>query len=199
MCRLLETIKLNNGVLENISYHNLRINTARAELFKTDTDIQLEREVTIPCEFEKGLHRCRIVYKDIIEEIEYTPVPSRSFNKLKIIIHDRIDYHLKFEDRSLLNELFAQRGNADEIIIIKEGLVTDCTIGNLVFYDGTEWITPDKPLLNGTQRQALLDRELIIEKRIIEKELFDFQKAGIINTFFDLDHMPEIKIENIFY
>ena len=199
MCRLLETIKLNNGVLENLFYHNLRMNAARAELFNADTAIRLEKEVTIPCELKKGTYRCRILYKDIIEKTEFTPVPPRIFNSLKIVIHDRIDYHLKFADRSLLNELFSQRGNADEIIIIKEGLVTDCTIGNLVFYDGAEWITPDRPLLNGTQRQALLDRQLITEKRIIEKKLFDFQKAGIINAFFDLDHMPEIKIENIFY
>lgn len=199
MCLLLETIKLNNGVLENLFYHNLRMNAARAELFNAGTAIQIEKEVLIPDEFKEGLYRCRIIYNDAIEQTEFLPVRPRIFNCLKIIIYDRIDYHLKFADRSLLNALFSHRENADEIIIIKDGLVTDCTIGNLVFYDGVEWITPDRPLLKGTQRQALLDRKLITEKRITEKDLIDFQKAGIINAFFDLDHMSEIKIENIFY
>jgi 4-amino-4-deoxychorismate lyase len=199
MCLLLETIKLNNGVLENLFYHNRRMNAARAELFNASTAIQLEKEVQIPDQFKEGLYRCRITYNDTIMQNEFIPVHPGIFNRLKIIIHDRIDYHLKFADRTLLNALFAHRDNADEIIIIKDGLVTDCTIGNLVFYDGSEWITPDMPLLKGTQRQALLDRQLITEKRITEKDLFYFQKAGIINAFFDLDHMPEIKIENILY
>jgi 4-amino-4-deoxychorismate lyase len=174
------------------------MNAARAELFNAGTAIQLEKEALIPDEFKKGLYRCRITYSEKIDRIEFMPVLPRIFNSLKIIHHDQIDYHLKFADRSVLNELFAQRGNADEVIIIKNGMVTDCTIGNLVFYNGIEWITPDTPLLKGIQRQVLLDRVLITAKKIREKDLLHFQKAGIINTFFDLINMPVIKIENIF-
>ncbi len=50
-------------------------------------------------------------------------------------------------------------------LCVKNGLVTDCTIGNLVFFDGTGWVTPDQPLLKGTKRQALLDRKLVRKKR----------------------------------
>jgi 4-amino-4-deoxychorismate lyase len=39
MCLLLETIKLQNGVLENLYYHNLRMNAAREELFRTASSI----------------------------------------------------------------------------------------------------------------------------------------------------------------
>ncbi|MGV8095304.1 MAG: aminotransferase class IV [Mangrovibacterium sp.] len=195
---MLETIKLNNGILENLPYHNLRLNAARTELFSVKDTFQLEKEVLVPDEFKRGLYRCRITYGRTINQIEFSAISPRVFNHLKIIHHDRIDYHLKFTDRSLLNELLAQRENAEEIIIIKNGLVTDCTIGNLVFYNGTEWITPDTPLLRGTQRQALLDQHLITEKRINETELLSFKKVGIINAFFDLSNMPEIKIKNIF-
>lgn len=198
MCRLLETIKLKNGKLENLFYHNLRMNAAKAELYNANAGIRIEEEIRIPEEFKKGLYRCRVTYSRTIDEIVFVPVQPRSFHRLKTVHHNRIDYHLKFADRSILNELYAQRGNADEIMIIKNGLVTDCTIGNLVFFNGSEWVTPDTPLLKGTQRQALLDRQLIREKKIGETDLPLFQKVGIINAFFDLNNMPVIKNENIF-
>jgi len=48
---------------------------------------------------------------------------------------------------------------ADEVVFIKNGMVTDCSIGNLLFFDGHEWITPYIPLLKGTQRAFLLDKK----------------------------------------
>jgi len=199
MCQLLETIKLENGELKNLFYHNLRLNAARIGLFNVNAGIQLEKEIRIPHEYQTGLHRCRVTFSRTIDKIEFIPVHPRSFLRLKAVHHDLVDYQFKFADRTLLNELYAQRENADEIIIIKNGLVTDCTIGNLVFFTGTEWLTPDTPLLKGTQRQALLDRKLIMEKRISETDLFSFQQAGIINALYDLESMPMIKTENIFY
>ncbi len=198
MCLLLETIKLQNGVLENLCYHNLRMNAAREELFRTAGSIRIEEEIRIPPEFMAGVFRCRIFYKRSIEQVEFLPHASRIFNRLKIVHHDSIDYHLKFADRTLLNELFAFRGKADEIIIIKNGLVTDCTIGNLVFYDGKEWVTPDTPLLKGTRRQALLEQHRIRERQITASDLPRFDRTGIINSFYDLDDMPVILQQNIF-
>lgn len=198
MCRLLETIKLHEGVLENLFYHNLRMNDARKELFMRNCSIHLEKEIRIPEELQKGLYRCRVTYGRNIDKIEFFPFQQRSFRFLKIVYHNNLDYHLKYADRSLLDELYAQRESADEVIIVKNRAVTDCTIGNLVFYDGEKWITPDTPLLRGTQRQALLDKKLITAGRIRETDLPGFQKAGIINAFFNLNTMPVIKTKNIF-
>lgn len=198
MCRLLETIQLKEGILENLPYHNSRLNAARKELFGISSAIRLEKEIRIPDELKKGLYRCRVTYAGSIHQVEFLPVQHRSFHSLKIVHDDHLDYHLKYADRSRLNELYAQREQADEIVIIRKGLVTDCTIGNLVLFDGEKWITPDTPLLKGTQRQALLDLRLITERRITEGDLSCFQKVGIINALLDLNHMPVIKKENIF-
>jgi hypothetical protein len=43
----------------------------------------------------------------------------------------------------------------------------------------------------------LLKNGLIREKVVREKELFCFEKAGIINAFYDLDTMPIVAMENI--
>lgn len=198
MCQLLETIKLENGRLCNIQYHNTRMNAARNELFGDVEYISLEKQIAIPKEFKSGLFRCRVVYSREIEKIEFIPVLARQFNKLKLVTDNRIDYHLKFADRTALNNLMTIREDADEIIIVKNGLITDCSIGNLVFYDGQNWLTPAAPLLKGTQRQYLLDTNQIIEKQISIMDIKSFEKVGIINAFFDLKNLPIVNRSNIF-
>lgn len=44
-------------------------------------------------------------------------------------------------DRTQLDELFSKRENCDEVIILKNGIVTDTSIANIaIFYENT-WIT----------------------------------------------------------
>lgn len=198
MCQLLETIKIENGHPCNLPYHSRRMNIARAELFGLSVPINLANCLTIPNDCKNGLYRCRLLYREQIESVEFIPQPARQFRSLKVIRCNNLDYHLKYADRTRLNELFAQREDADEVIIVQNGLVTDCTIANLVFFDGEKWLTPDTPLLQGTQRQRLLDDNIILKTRISEKDLSRFEEVGLINAFFDLSNMPVIKRTNIF-
>jgi 4-amino-4-deoxychorismate lyase len=196
MCQLLETIKLEDGQLFNLDYHNRRMNAARRELFGTLPPVDLREIIQVPGSCIDGLYRCRIVYSENIESIEFFPQQERSFTSLKLVSCGNIDYHLKYTDRRLLNELYAQRGDADEIIIVSNGKITDCSIGNLLFFDGESWVTPAEPLLKGTQRQKLLETGHIQECITVD-DLQNYKKAGIINAFFDLKNMPIIEIRNI--
>lgn len=198
MCQLLETLKLEDGQLFNLAYHNRRMNAARQELFPGCPELDLACCIQVPAACSRGLYRCRVVYSLQIESVEFLVQPQRSFRSLKLVEHDTIDYHLKYADRSQLNELLALKAEADEIIIVKNGLLTDCSIGNLVFWDGWNWDTPASPLLAGTQRQKLLDNALIRERNISREGLGKYLELGIINAFFDLENMPRIKINNIF-
>src|SRR5690606_14853325 len=94
-------------------------------------------------------------------ETRITPYEVRAVTSLKIIHDDTIDYSLKYEDRSSIDNLFAKRNNCDDILIIKNGFVTDASYSNIAFYDGSRWITPAQPLLKGTMRQHLLDTGVI--------------------------------------
>ncbi|HHF3814093.1 TPA: aminotransferase class IV [Haemophilus influenzae] len=89
---------------------------------------------------------------------------------------------MKYSDRSLINTLFAQRGACDEIMIIKNGKVTDCSIGNLIFRQGKKWYTPDTPLLLGTQREKLLQEGKIQERTIFLEDIVNFDEIKIINA-----------------
>lgn len=196
MSLLLETIKLENGKLINLEYHNQRFNRARKEIFSLP-EKDLADLIQIPEEFSEGTYRCRVVYQELVEKIEFIPHQPKTINNLQIVHDNDIVYNHKFADRTHLQKLYKQRGDADEIIIVKNGLVTDCFIGNLVFFDGQNWVTPDQPLLRGTQRQKLLDERQIQEEKITEKNLFNYEMVGIINVFYNLENMSRIATKMI--
>ncbi len=192
MCLLLETIKLENGKLVNLEYHQQRFNFARQQFEKVE-QINLHDTIEIPENAKEGLFRCRVTYGSKIEKIEFIPHQYREIKSLKIVRDNSIDYTYKYADRSHLKKLYKQREGCDDIIIVKHEKVTDSFTGNLLFFDGSDWFTPDQPLLKGTQRKYLLDNKQIIEKQILFKDIFSYEKVGIINVFYSLNNMPVVK------
>lgn len=197
MSPLLESIKLKDGRLHNLEYHQKRMNSALAELFPGASAIGLDFAITIPEHCRSGLFKVRVLYGPAIERVEFEPYQSRVIQSLKVVHHESIDYHLKYTDRQILQELFAQRGDCDDIIIVKNGLVTDAFAANLLFYDGQKWVTPNSPLLKGTQRQFLLDQGMISEKEIREEDISNYTKVGVINAMVGFEEMPVIYTDKI--
>jgi 4-amino-4-deoxychorismate lyase len=197
MFQFLETIKCKDGVLFNLPFHQNRLNIVRKENFGITDEIILEETIRIPEECEKGLFRCRITYSVKIEKIEFLPHHYRQIKSLKIVEDDQIDYRYKFTDRQHLERLFERRGNCDDILIIKNGCITDSFTANVIFSDGNRWWTPDTPLLPGTQRAKLLKEGKIFVCRITPYDLKKYQKIGLINAMQNLDRMPVIGIDKV--
>ncbi len=195
--QLLETIKCFNGQLYNINWHNTRFNQARQEYFGLHTKMNLANFIKVPSSSKKGLFRCRISYSKAIEKVEYIPHEYKTVSSLKLVEENKIDYHLKYADRSKLTELFEKRGDYDDILIIKNGCITDSYTANTLFFDGVQWWTPDTPLLAGTQRARLLSEHKIGVCKITSKDLWRYEKVGLINAMWDLENMPVISIDKI--
>ena len=198
MYPLVESIKLKNGIIHNLSYHQGRLNRSMDELFPTAQKIDLMQAISVPEEYKSGTFKIRVLYLDTVEKIEIEPYQYRSIQSLKVVYHESIDYHLKYTDRQLLDELFAQRGDCDDIIIVKNGFVTDSFATNLLFFDGQRWFTPSTSLLKGTKRQLLLDQEIIFEKEIRAENIRNYQKVGLINAMIDFEEMPMVAVERVF-
>jgi len=173
---LFETIKIENGQIENIYWHNQRCNKSRAELFNAKTVLNLETFITAP---SKDLYRCRICYKDDIHSVEYIPYTPKIFKKFTIV-KSQLDYAYKYDNREELNNL--QKLYKNEIIIEKNGLLSDTSIANIAFYNGKEWLTPKKPLLKGTMRAKLLHKKLLIPKNIRKEDLKNFSHFALMNA-----------------
>ena len=180
---LLESIKVHHRQWHNLPYHEQRIHRAQQALFGKVTIAHLDNQLSLPEHVRQGLYKCRIIYGQEIEHVEFLPYYQRPVRILRRVHCDTIDYSHKYADRSVLDELFAQRGHCDDVLIIKNGLVTDTSYANIIFYDGQRWVTPANPLLRGTQRQCLLDAGLIREAVIEENDLARFRQFQIVNAF----------------
>jgi len=192
MCLLFETIKLLDGVFFNLDLHSKRMNDARRMLLYSEHDIHLQSLLAVPEKCKKGLFKCRVVYDHCVHKIEFSHYKIRPVKTLQMVHADNIHYSFKFTDRLLFEQL-KSKTNADDILIIKKGLITDTSFSNIVFFDGNKWVTPDSPLLNGTKRQELLAKGIIYEKRIRPADLKKFSKARLINTMIDMEDGQDIE------
>ena len=197
MSPLLETIKCENGKLHHLLWHNARFNAAREACFRENDSLDLANSIEIPEYAQNGLFRCRVTYSASIEKVEFIPHYFRKIERLKLIWDDTVDYQFKYADRTQLQQLFEQRSDCDDILIVKNGYITDSFTANPVFFDGVRWWTPDTPLLPGTQRARLLHEGKITACSITPDDLSKYQKVSLINAMQDLETFPPIPIKNI--
>jgi len=196
MYRLLESIRCENGVLQNLSWHQSRLDNSQKALFSSFQNISL-RMLTVPEEFKKGLYKCRVIYAEDIENVEFLPYQLPKIQSLKLVVNDEIEYRHKFADRSDIQKMFEKRGDADDILIVKHGLITDTSYANILFFDGKNWLTPSKPLLHGTQRSKLLAETKIIPASLTPADLPKFSKARLINAMIRFEDEVDLNIGSI--
>jgi len=186
----IETIKILDGKVYNIEWHNRRFNQTRLDIFGLDKSINLIEYINPP---PIGLFRCRIVYNIDIISIEYIPYSPKVINSFKIV-QSNIDYKYKYSNRDELNSLKESANGYDDIIIEKNGLLTDTTIANIAFFDGNEWITPKTPLLKGTIRAKLVNRGFLIPKDINSDKLKHFSNFALMNAMIGFQIQKNITI-----
>lgn len=196
MSRLIETIKLSDGEFLNLSYHERRMRASLRLVYGAEKEIELERALRGSYYPSSGLYRCRVVYDLHHWEVGYWPYSRRRVESLKVVADDSISYPVKFEDRNAINTLLEQRAECDDILIIKEGWVTDCSFANIAFRRGTEWFTPDTPLLQGTMRQKLLEHGMIRPIGIRVRDIPTFDTFRLVNAMLEFES-PEIAVTRI--
>ena len=198
MSLLIESIKLLDGTFYNLSHHEQRMNRSLKSLCGVHDHVDLEiflSNVDVPTQ---GLFKCRIVYDDTSREIEFQPYQYKKIQSLRVVEHDRINYEFKYTDRKLINRLYELRKDCDDILIVKRGFVTDSSYSNIVFRKNNHWVTPWSALLKGTQRQKLLEQNIIQEDDIRMEDIRTFQSFKLINAMFEFDG-DEIDVSNIVF
>jgi 4-amino-4-deoxychorismate lyase len=198
MSRLIESVKLLNGQLFNLAYHEQRMNRAFETFYGSDRRISLQTILAQYSYPKSGLYKCRILYNDLTLEVNFTPYIPKTISRVKVIDDDEISYSYKFEDRREIESLFDLRQDCDDILIIKEGKVGDCSFSNIVFKKGDTWFTPASCLLRGTMRQKLLDEKKIFELDISKNDIRSYETFKIINAMLEFDS-PEVVVSNIVF
>ena len=197
--QLLETIRFDQGEFSNLRFHQRRMNNSRKVLFNCTDGIDLISILRKSFNniSNKELYKCRVIYDTEVKKVEYIPYQIPDISSLQLVDCDEIEYSHKYFNRNQINDLLTQKDKADDIIIVKNGLITDTSFANLLFYNGEHWLTPTFPLLKGTQRAKLMEKELIITANIRPVDLSYFKKIRLINAMLRFEDEVDVNISNV--
>ncbi len=183
-----ETIKCEDEEVFNLEYHQERISRT------IQKNINLGEYIYPP---SSKLLKCKVIYtKDEVCSIEYAQYKARDIKSFKIMYDNNIDYKYKSVNRTQIDNLYIQKDNCDEIIIVKNDLVTDTSIANIAICEDGIWTTPKKPLLKGTIRAKLLNDKFLKEGDISIKRLQKASKIAIMNAMIGFRILEEYSILN---
>jgi len=175
---LLETLCVKEGQLQHLNYHQKRLEHALKHLH-LNVHYDLKTLLTPP---NAPLLRCRVLYSETSFEVSYHPYEKRGLQTLQLVEANTLDYALKYADRDALNRLTQKRRSADDILIVQNNLITDTSIANIAFYDGSQWLTPKKALLKGTTRTRLLEEKQLVEAEISVDDIKHFEQFALMNA-----------------
>ncbi|KAE9533401.1 aminotransferase class IV family protein [Ursidibacter arcticus] len=199
MCQypLFETLAVINGEFHHLYYHQQRVNNAFLHYFQSECNLNLSN-ISVPNAFRQGFFRCRVDYNQHNYEINFYPYTPKKITQFKLVYTQNLDYQFKYSDRKRL-DLLKNQQNSDEIIIINNGLVSDSTIGNLLFLKKNKWYSSHHYLLKGTQLSYLLDIGEVKLTKITADDLWAYEKIMMVNALnpFDLERAITINSSTI--
>ncbi len=189
-----EVICINNGKPQHLPYHLKRMERTVRDIYnKPLPELHLE----IPDEARKGRFKCRVEYADAVRKVEFSPYTQKERKSVALVCDDAICYKYKSTDRRQLARL-VQQAKTDDVIIVRNGMITDASYCNLVFedFDGNLF-TPSDALLHGTCRQRLIDDGVVKERPIRADELRRYKTVIFINAMMDICDAQRMAVAQI--
>ena len=200
MFRLVETIRIEDGVPVNLDCHRSRMERSLAQIMPGAPVPDLESLLDVPEALRLGRVKCRFLYAPASGaeafSAEYSAYRPRPVRRLKLV-SAAPEYSLKYCDRTALERLRLSAGPCDEILIVRDGMITDTSFTNIVFRRDGRWFTPETPLLPGTARAALLAGGVISSEPIAASELGRFDGFRLINAMLPFSEQPILPMEAI--
>lgn len=180
MCRFIETLAHIHGHYPLLDWHQKRVNETFANFYPEKKAPPLLN--FLPYLPDEHLLKIRVIYDEAIRSVTYEPYLRKFPASMRVLHADTLDYNYKYEDRSEIQKLFGNSDQFDEILIVQNNQITDCSYANVCFWRKDQWITPDTYLLNGVMRQKLLNEGVIQEEKISVDQLKQFTYLSLINA-----------------
>ncbi len=181
----IETIKVEDGLVKNLDLHIERARATSMKFFGVEKEYRfgelISEEVIVQT---SGIYKLRVIYSEEILSFSFEPYKKREIHTLRPVDGSGVDYSFKYESRGAIEALLEQRGDCDDILIIKDGFVTDTSYCNIICSDGKGLYTPSTPLLKGTKREQLLREGVIKEREIRIDDLNKYSEFYVVNAMF---------------
>ena len=199
MSQFIESIKVEDRKIFLLDHHQKRVDATFAH-FGKESSINLAEIFKNLEHDEDGLYKLRISY-DLNKNFrtQLIPYAISEINNFQLVVNNVYDYSFKFEDRKELEKML-QQARSGEIIIVKNNHITDTSFSNILFKKEKDWFTPSTYLLNGVQRQHLLQEKKIKEAEITMQNVSEYSHFQLINAMNDFDDMfiyPIARITNL--
>lgn len=197
MSLFIESIKYADNSFLRLDLHQQRINKVFEEYFPFEKPFQLTNIPLLHLYNKPGVFKCRIVFDTRVRNIELLPYKRKNISSLQLTYASIPVCTGKPENRLQLDEAFSERKQCDDIIIVREGYLTDSYYANIALWDGKKWVTPTLPIIYGVQRQWLLNNHLIVEKQIHVNDIDQYSKIRLFNAMIEFGE-TELDINRIF-
>jgi 4-amino-4-deoxychorismate lyase len=156
--KFIESIRLENGELMNLELHQRRADMTLLAHFGAHVHIDLGRELTHRSLPAGGLYKVRVTYDREIAGIDVDPYTRAEIRGIELVEASDLDYRYKYAERSALDALRERVPPGVQPVVVQDGYISDALYANLCLFDGNAWLTPARPLLEGTARAAALAR-----------------------------------------
>ncbi|MFT4739162.1 MAG: 4-amino-4-deoxychorismate lyase [Paraglaciecola sp.] len=196
MYRFIESIACIDGYYPLLEKHQERVNRTFKKFYNSSAILHLEP--LLPTINTAGKYKMRIAYNELEHTLEQSTYQQKVTHSIKVMEVPKFDYQYKFHDRTQLDHLYEEKGDASDILIICDGKITDSYYANVCLYDGCSWWTPDSFLLNGVKRQSLIETGKVKETALTKSDLLSFQKLSLVNALLDLEEI-EIPTDRLIF
>lgn len=197
MFPLFESVCVARRAIQNAYFHEARFLRSFREHFGRNPAFTLWEGVDLSAAEFHLTYKLRILYSEEGTHCELLEYQNSLPRTLRLVYDNAISYPLKYRDRKALTRLAALKSGADDVLVVKNGAITDSSYCNILFWDGIGITTPIKPLLKGTCRARLLQEKKIAETTIRPEDLPGYRGFQLINAMNNLDHGRWLPIENI--
>lgn len=201
MYPFLESIRLEQQKLHFMVQHEARFRRTQLNNWGQVHYDSVERLIQNHPDFprDQRKYKCRVVYSPDEVSIGFIPYIARTITRLQSVEADHISYPYKSTDRSCFATVSESVASAadTEILIFKNGLLTDTSFSNIALFDGKQWWTPKTPLLAGVHRSFLLEKGMVRLRDITWEDLTHFETVRLINAMVSWEAAWELPVSCI--
>jgi 4-amino-4-deoxychorismate lyase len=181
-----EEIKCSGGEYHNLECHAIRMDRTLRHFFGKRFVHEHLREF-LPEPPDRSTLKCTLIYSDAVLSAELAPWAPPAVKTMGVVAVEGLDFIYKLEDRSELAKIREFAG-ADEVVIIRNGFVTNCSTGNLVFRDREGVLhTPLHYIHAGTKRALLVKSKKVTTHPIKASSIHSYDRVMIINAMTDVE------------
>jgi len=197
MFPLFESICVENYQIKLSEFHQKRMDNSCLKLFNVKNKWSIKKIFESLKIESNQKYKLRINYSQSKYSISLKKYFKKKIRSLQCLELNDYSYDLKYTDRSVIDKNNKLKSLSDDILIIKNGFVTDSSYCNIVFFDGLSWVTPKFPLLKGVQRNFLLKNKKIFKKKIKVSDISKYKSFVLINSMTEFNTNDAVNINKI--